>query len=267
MKILKYELKIKLKAFLFWAIGLTLLYLAGSMEYGGIAGANSESIDALLNHYPPIILSIMGITEAINFSCLDGYTWVIGYFGTLTAAFYAITLGSSIINRELIDKTFEFLFTKPRKRSYILSIKILSGFICLTAFSLVNFLGSILIMNSVDTNIDITNLMMLSSIGTYITSLLFYAISICINVVIKKKSISGKITNLLFMFSFVLGGIYDITENAEILRIFTPFRYFLYKDARVGNINTLFLTISVIICICLIIIVYKSFKKRDLTEI
>ncbi len=267
MKLLKYELKIKLKPFLFWTIGLILLYVAGSMEFGGISGANSESIDVVLNYYPPIVLSIMGITESIDFSCLDGYTWVLGYYGTVLASFYAITLGSSIINRELIDKTFEFLFTKPRKRNYILSFKILSGFLYLTFFSFINLIASILIMNPVDTSIDITNLMFLSGFGTYITSLLFYTISIFINVIIKKKAISGKIVNLFFLFSFMLGGVYDVLENVEILRILTPLRYTLYQDAIDGNINILFLLISIILTILLIISSYIIFEKRDLTEI
>ncbi|ONI43061.1 hypothetical protein AN639_11415 [Candidatus Epulonipiscium fishelsonii] len=264
---LKYELKIKYKAFTFWSIGLILLFIAGSMEFEGISGANSESIEVVLNYYPPIILSLMGITEAIDFSYLDGYTWVLGYFGTVIASFYAITLGLSIVNREFIDKTFEFLFTKPRKRKYILSIKIFSGFICLTAFSLINLFSSTLIMNPLDENIDISNLMFLSSIGTYIVSLLFYAISIFVSVLVKNRRQSSKIINLFFLFSFVLGGIYDVTENAEILRFFTPLRYFLYEEANVGVISVWFLLISFVLSVFLIAMAYKSFNKRDLTEI
>ncbi len=267
MKILKYELKIKRKALLFWSIGLILLYVAGSMEFEGIAGANSESIDVIFNYYPPIVLSLMGITEAIDFSSLNGYTWVLGYYGTVMASFYAITLGASVVNRELIDKTFEFLFTKPRKRTYILGMKILSGFLCLTAFSFINLVGSILIMNPVDKNLDISNLMILSSIGTYVTSVLFYAISLFVTTRMKKRSTSSKILNLFFLFTFVLGGVYDVTTNGEILRFFTPLRYFLYQDASANTINMWFVLIALALIMTLMVLAYKTFNKRDLTEI
>lgn len=267
MKLLNYELKIKRKAFLFWSIGLILLFAAGSMEFEGISGANGESIDMIFNYYPAIVLSLMGITEAIDFSALDGYTWVLGYYGTVLASFYAISLGASVINRELIDKTFEFLFTKPRKRAYLLSVKIASGALCLTAFSLINLAASILIMNPVDETMDITNLMVLSSAGTYITSLLFYAISLFVTAYMKKRSTSSKILNIFFLFTFVLGGVYDVTTNGEIMRLFTPLRYFLYQDASAGSINPWFVAISLALIAVFVTGAYKSFDKRDLTEI
>ncbi|OON98374.1 MAG: hypothetical protein ATN35_05400 [Epulopiscium sp. Nele67-Bin004] len=267
MQILKYELKIRLKPFILWCIALILLFVSGSMEFEGIAGANSESINVILNYYPPIVLALMGITESIDFVHLEGYVWVLGYMSTVIASFYALTLGSSVVNRELIDKTFEFLFTKPKKRTYILSIKVLSGILYLTGFSLLNFTCSLFMMNPLDANIDISNLMFLSSVGTYVTSLVFFVIAICISILVKKHEQSSKIINLFFLISFILGGIYDVVDNANILRIFTPLRYFLYKDAQGGNISISFILFSGMIIIVLMTIAYSFFKKRDLTEI
>lgn len=267
MKLLKYELKIKLKGLILWSLGILLLFLSGSMEFEGIANANSESINVVLNYYPKIVLALMGITESIDFSVLDGYTWVLGYFGTLIGAFYAINLGNSIVNREFIDKTFEFLFTKPKKRGYILGIKILSGFICLTGFSIITFLGSVLIMNPVDKNINITNLMFLSCLGTFFTSILFYAISIFVSTLFKKRALNTKILNCFFLITFILGGVYDVIKNGEIIRYFSPLRYFLYDDALKGHLNIIFIIITIILNSILLLFSYKNFEKRDLTEI
>lgn len=267
MEILKYELKIRYKALICWSIGLSLLFIAGSMEFEGLAGANSESIDVVLNYYPPIVLALMGITEAIDFSTLEGYVWVLGYFGTIIAAFYAITLGVSVVNRELIDKTFEFLFTKPVKRKYILSIKIIAGVLCLTLFSIINCLVSTLVMNPLDSNIDISHLMFISSLGTYIISLLFYTFSIFISAIMKQQGKGSKIINICFLVAFVLGSVYDVVEKSDLLRFFTPFRYFLYEEVSTGTTNSFFLGIPVLVSIVFLILAYSYFDKRDLTEI
>lgn len=143
----------------------------------------------------------------------------------------------------------------------------MSGFLCLTAFSIINLVASTLIMNPVDKNSDISNLMILSSVGTYVTSILFYAISLFVTTRMKKRSMSSKVLNLFFLFTFVLGGVYDATTNGEILRFFTPLRYFLYQDASVGLINIWFVLISLVLMMTLMVLTYKSFDKRDLTEI
>ncbi len=267
MKMLKYELRTRRKAFLFWSVSLILLFVAGSMEFEGISGANSESIEVVLNYYPPIILALMGITEAIDFSRLDGYTWVLSYLATVMAGFYAITLGMHVVNRELVDKTFEFLFTKPRKRKYILSIKVFAGLLCLTAFAIIHFVTSVFIMNPLDRQIDISNLMLLSTVGMYLITLVFYTLSIFVCALIKRRDRSSKILNGVFSLSVLLGGVYDVTHNAEGLRLLTPLRYFLYQDASKGMLNMWYVVGVVLLSGILLLQAYKLFEKQDLTEI
>ena len=68
MKLLNYECRIKGKALLCWSIGL-ILYVAGSMEFEGIAGTNGEySGDIRLLSAHCAVYS--GYYETIDFSTI-----------------------------------------------------------------------------------------------------------------------------------------------------------------------------------------------------
>jgi ABC-2 type transport system permease protein len=51
---------------------------------------------------------------------------------------YAVWLGHNAVSRESIDKTYEFLFTKPKSRTWFLSRKVLTGCLYLTVYCLFN---------------------------------------------------------------------------------------------------------------------------------
>ncbi len=267
MNILRYELRIKFKVFVFWSIGLILLLVAGGMEFEGVSGANSESVQIAFDYYPPIVLALMGITENVDFTSLLGYAWVIGYYSTLCGSVYAIILGSNVINRELIDKTFEFLFTKPRKRGYILNIKIVAGFVYLTMFSIINYLGLKLIIAPLDEKINYDDMLMISGLSTYIVSLVFYAIAIFISSTIKDYSKGSKLSFMILLFAFFTGAVYDVSPNMKFIQLFTPLRYFNYSDAIDGNINLLYLFFCAILIVTAVIVSHIYFHKRDITEI
>ncbi len=74
----------------------------------------------------------------------------------------------------ITDKTYEFLFTKPRTRVYILSVKSLCGAIYVGMFSLVNYLGFVFIISPLDTSVDAMRLFLISAGAAYIVSLIFF---------------------------------------------------------------------------------------------
>ncbi len=267
MNIIKYELKTKLKFLIFWCFGIILLLLVSSMEFEGISGANSESVQVVLDYYPPIVLALMGITEEIPFTTLLGYSWVLGYIIMVCVSIYGITLGMNVVNREVTDKTYEFLFTKPRKRRYILSVKILSSIICLAVVSFVIYLGFVLIMAPLDTSVDGNKMFMLSSLSTYIVSLIFFALSIFISSVAKTNARSGKISYLYFLFAFLMGAVYDVAPHVTFIRILTPLRYFTYHDAIDGTLSRLFIALSLTIIVSATVLACNYFEKKDFTGI
>ncbi len=265
MNLLKYELKIKARPLLFWLIGMFSLVISGSMEFEGLAETDSESMAVLLAYYPPIVLSLLGITEQIDFLSLGGYTWVLGYYVTVIAGFYAITLGSSVANREFIDKTYEFLFTKPRQRSYVLCMKILSAVFCLTLFSLATYTSNLFLMSPLDKSVDIGGILLLHAVATYVVSLIFFAVSLFVSLLLKRDKAS-KVNFTLFLSAFILGGLIDVGENLGFLRVFTPLRYFVFADVESGNFPVGFLALSFGIIAMFLLFAFRIFSRKDFKD-
>ena len=136
MNIILKELRFGYKPFLFWLLGQFFLTVAGLAKYTGIQGG--MDIGKLLDQFPRIILAVLGMGGGVDLTSLPGYYSVLRYYVFVLAILLAIHLGSSAVNRELIDRTYDFIYAKPRTRSFILLWKLGAGFAFLAVFCLMN---------------------------------------------------------------------------------------------------------------------------------
>lgn len=265
MNIIKKELKTGLKPFIFWAIGLFFLVFAGIIKFTGISGAEGDSVKALFDKFPKIILALFGMT-GLDATAIDGYYGILVFYALICGMIYGISLGSNIINREVIDKTFEFIFTKPRNRSYIVNMKLASAIIYLLAFSFLNYIFSILAIRTLNLEKNIDNEILLFSIVIFLISILYCFIGMFISTIIKNYEKSNLYGNLFFFGTFILSIIYDLLENGSIIRIFTPFKYFLPVDIVAGKFEVVPLILSIIISFILYITSIKFFERKELNN-
>ena len=136
MNILKRELRAGRKTFILWTIGLFFIMFAGIAKYTGFSG--EANITELFDSFPRIVLAVFGMV-GLDVTSLGGFYSVVVYYGIICAAIYGVSLGCRAVNEEAIDKTYEFIFTKPRSRSFILGMKMLSAFIYLTLYSILSY--------------------------------------------------------------------------------------------------------------------------------
>lgn len=123
MNILKRELKAGFKPFLFWTIGLFVLVFVGLTKSTGLS-SGGEGIMDLVNAFPKVVLAIMGMV-GIELDTFGGFYSVLAQFALILTSVYAVWLGNSAVGKESVDKTYEFIFTKPRSRSFILNRKLI----------------------------------------------------------------------------------------------------------------------------------------------
>jgi len=127
MNILKRECRANLKTFLFWNLGLFVLAFTGMTKFTGIAAATGgEDINKILNQFPKVILAVLGISS-VDISTLAGYYSILAFYALICGAIYAIHLGNNAVSREIVDKTYEFIFTKPCTKTYVLGMKVIAG--------------------------------------------------------------------------------------------------------------------------------------------
>ncbi len=263
MNILKRELKSNAKVFIFWALGLLFLLSAGMTKYTGISEAGDIDLNVIMEQFPKIILAVFGIA-GLDMGTLDGYYGILVYYVFICASIYAIFLGINAVSREAIDRTYEFIFTKPRKHSFVLAMKLLSGFLCLTLFNLLNFLFSFGAILSLKEKENIYTTVGLFCATIYLVSILFFCLA-ALAAAWSKSSEKGSIYgNFIFLAAFIIGIISDMFENNSLIRMFSPFKYFQASDILKHHISIF----HVILCLILIVFslagTFKLFAHKDL---
>lgn len=262
MNILKRELRAGLKPFIFWTIGLFILVFAGITKYTGIA-VEGASASELIAQLPRVALATFGII-GVKIETLSGYYAVLSYYSMICVSIYAIALGATAVNREAVDKTYEFMFTKPRCRKYILKMKLLASFVYLIGFCLLNYLFSILATVTLNLSENINNEILLFTIAIFLVGFLFFGISAFLSTIVSRTEKGTLYGNLCFLFAFVVGIIYDMLEDGGILRVLTPLKYFIPSDLIAGKLNVLYAILCVCLTVTLIFITLHNFDKKDL---
>jgi ABC-2 type transport system permease protein len=180
----------------------------------------------LINAFPKVVLAIMGMA-GVQLDTFGGFYSVLALFALVLTAVYAVWLGNSAVGKESVDKTFEFIFTKPRSRSYILERKLLAGLILLTLYSVLYYLFSIAAVAVLKLeDIDISLYLCYRHMGCGLT---FYCLSAFLTASSSAPERGAKIAYFIVLLTYIIGVIYDTLENGGIIRFLSPFKYFLSK--------------------------------------
>jgi len=264
--IIKQELRIGLKTFLFWTLGLSLLTIGGMFKYLGFNANTGVDISVLFNQFPKIIIAMFGMAN-LDIQSLGGFYAVLESYVLISTAIFSIYLGTNAVSREMVDKTYEFIFTKPRTRSCILTGKLLGGMIYLCTFCILNGIFSIIalqiygILNTIQTTI------LLYSLASFLVGIVFFSLSAMLSTLFKRSEIGTTVSNAVFIFSYTLSVMFDSLDKNTFIKPFTPLRYFVPKDLIAGQFDVLFLGFSLVLCVIFLTIAYIAFQKRDLNAV
>lgn len=262
MNILKRELKTGRKAFILWSVGLFCILFSGMTKYTGFDG--DENALELLTSFPKIVMAVFGIVD-VDLGTLGGFYAIIVYYSIICSSIYGVSLGSKAVNREVVDRTYEFIYTKPRSRRRIFSLKMLTAFIYITLYCLLNYMFSLAVVATVKSDETITLPIILFTLSMWLMGILFYTLSAFLAAITKNAQRGALLGNLAFVVIFLLGILYDMLENGDLLRVFAPLKYFLSRDILAGSLDGLFLTVSLALSAGFYFAAMEIFDKKDLT--
>jgi len=264
MNILKREWKANLKVFLFWILGLFILVFTGMTKFTGIAAATDlGDINQILDQFPKVILAVLGVSN-VDITTLAGYYSILAFYALICGAIYAIHLGNNAVSREIVDKTYEFVFTKPCTKTYILGMKVIAGWMAIAAFSIFNLLFSYAAVVALKFDGNINQLILLYTIVLFVFSSLFYALSIFMATIAKNPEKGALYSNLCFLFAFIMGIVYDMLENGRLIKFISPMKYFEAKDLIVGKFDMGYLLLSIVLITILTYVGFRKFQKNEL---
>lgn len=262
MNLFRKELKTGLKPFLFWTLGLFALIFAGIVK-SSAAMADGAFMIELIGKFPRIVIAVMGMAN-IDISNFEGFYAVLMQYIFVFTAVYGAHLGNNAVSRESVDKTYEFLFTKPRARSFILARKLLAALVYLTAYAVLNVLFSALAVQQLGLSENYTALFVRFSAALWLVGLVFFALASLFAAGIRSAERGARAGNLAVVACYALAVVHDLLERPGVLRFFTPFRYFLNQELVAGGFPLLYVVLSVALAGAFFALAFIRFERRDL---
>lgn len=262
MNLFKKEIKTGLKPFLFWTLGLFMFVFAGIVK-SSAAMADGQFMTQLINQFPRIVVAAMGMAN-VDITQFEGFYAVLTQYIFLLTAIYAVHLGSGAVSRESVDKTYEFLFTKPRSRSFILALKILSSIVFLSLYACLSFVFSLLAAKQLTLTGDYTALFARYSVSMWLVGIVFLALAAMLAALARVSERGSRAGNLAVLGAYVISVVYELVEKPGLLRAFTPFRYFLSSEMTQRTISLPYAILSLALAAVFFTVAFFRFERRDL---
>ena len=268
MNIFLREMRANLKAFFVWVLVLVFFLGVGVAKFTGVAAgtAGGDQVKDILNAFPPIVRAMMGI-GASDMSTFSGFYVVLEFYIGLIVAFYAVSLGRTAVNRDLTEKTYEFLYSKPRSRGFILTAKLGSAFAYLLVFCALNFVVSIGVVQSLDLDADPTALILRSTVWCGLIARVFLGVGAAIAGLLTRTESGTKWGNVAVLAAYVMTVLYDaFSDKAEWVRVFSPLRYITPDQLEAGEWSAGYVVLGCVLGALGIGLAYWRFTVRDLAE-
>ena len=259
---LKRELKLNLKSLVIWTLIIVGIFVICFLIYPSLI-QDTVMLEELVNTMPKEVLEIFNM-DVISLNSVSGWLLTEGYLmvNLIGSCFFAI-LGGTILLKEENDKTIDFLFSKPIKKSEIVTNKLATGLIYIFVFNIVISLTTLIGLNlSNDFNL---NHWFLSSIAPIFVHIFFFSFSLLISNYFKKtnKSITTNIG--IVLGTYLIGVISLMSDKLEFLKYFSPFEYInsaiIVTNNSLDIFNLLLLVTYIIISL---IGLYNTYNKKEL---
>lgn len=262
MNIFLHELKANRKSTLIWTLSLVALVIFFMALFPSIT-KDADGFKKVLENYPEGVRKALGVSIDSITSLLGFYSYVFTYV-VLCGAIQAMNLGTSILSKEVREKTADFLLTKPVTRKQIVTAKLMSAFTSLVLTNIVFIIAAIITVNAVSDKSFDMNTFFLISLTAFFVECMFLALGILISVSVPKiKSVLS--ISLGTVFGFFILSMLGSVIGEKAIRYLTPFKY--YDTAYIikhQSYEAVYIMIEIVFIIAAIAISYAVYSKKDI---
>lgn len=220
MNIFRFEMKQYRGSIFIWSIGLSAAIILLLPMFVAFTG-DPSTLESLANNP---LLDTMGIS-------IDVFITTTGIFSYLNsiiivaAAIQACNLGLSIITKEHMQNTADFLITKPYSRANIFFSKLLASLCAIAIIGLCYFIASFGAISIVSEKGFSFNHFFKIYLIFPLIQVFFLLLGIAISVVVSRVSATLPVS-LGIAFGFYVIGLFSNVVQSTVARLFSPFRYF-----------------------------------------
>lgn len=260
MTIVKHELRQGRTAFLLWTGSIGFLLTVCIFLFPEMKG-QMDSVSSLFSSMGAFTAAF-GM-DRLNFGTLIGYYAIeCGNVLGLGGAFYASLCAVSMLSKEEKDRTAEFLLTHPVSRTRMISEKLLSVLIRITALNGIVWLLSVGSIAAIGETVPWKELNLLH-LAYFLLQLELSAICFGISAFVRRGSLGIGLGVAVIMYFLNL--IANITEKASFLKYVTPFGYCSGADLVAnGSIDPAMAAIGILIGTAGVIAAYLKYTKKDI---
>jgi ABC-2 type transport system permease protein len=265
MNIFFHELKAYRKSTLIWSVSLVMIIVLFMSFYPSFA-KDAEEFQKIMEGYPEAIRNALGFSLGSFFTILGFYCFPLSFI-TLCGAIQGMNLGTSIVSKEVREKTADFLLTKPVTRTTVLTAKLMAAFISIILTNIIYLAVTITMAYQVKTEDFSLKILIMLSLTMFFIQLIFLAIGVIVSVIVPRiKSVLT--VSLTSVFAFYFLGMFSSTTGEEAKRYISPFKYFntayIIKQA---SFESTFLIVGAVIIILAITASYFVYAKKDIHSV
>lgn len=266
MNIFLHEFRAYGKSTVIWSCSLAVLIILFLSLFPSFS-QNVAELDMMMEGFPEVIRKAIGWSSQNTLaSILNFYAWVFLYI-VLCGSVQAMTLGTSIVSKEIREKTADFLLTKPVSRSKIMTAKLAAALAALVVTNLIYGIASNLMASLVHTGPYNHEIFLMISATLFFVQLMFLALGLFISVLLPKiKSVISFSLGTVFFF-FIVNMISTSVGDKDI-RYFTPFSYydttFIIENS---SYEISFIIVGLLFVLAAIAASYFVFTKRDIPSV
>ncbi len=259
MNIFRFEMKQYRGSILIWSMGLAATIILLLPMFVSFTG-DPSTVESLGDN---ALLNTMGISIDVFFTT----TGIFSYLNSIilvAGAIQACNLGLSIITKEHMQNTADFLITKPYSRTNIFFSKLFASLCTIAITGLCYFIAS-LGMLSVTSEQGFSFMHFLQIYLTFpLIQLFFLLLGIAISVVVSRVSATLPLS-LGIAFGFYVIGLFSNVVQSTVARLFSPFRYFDINLALASeNYEVGYLALFSVLLILFFAASYLIYIKKDM---
>ncbi|MCL4405588.1 MAG: ABC transporter permease [Firmicutes bacterium] len=265
MNMFLHELKAYRNFTITWTLALVALVILFLSMFPSIS-REAEEFKKLMEGFPEAVRMALGFSVENIGSILGFYSYIFLYI-SLVGAIQAMILGTSIVSKEVREKTADFLLTKPVTRTRVMTYKILAAFTSLVITNVFYLGGATMMASLVETQEYSTKIFLLLSLTLFFLQLIFLALGIIVSVVVPKiKSVLPISLGTVFAF-FIIGALASSTGD-DALRYITPFKYFDFAYiVQNSTYESSFMSVAMGFITIAITASYFIYAKRDINAV
>lgn len=266
MNMFLHELKAYRKSTIIWTCSLVALVMLFLSIYPAIA-KDAADFKKMLANYPPALIKSLGFATLDSFFSLLGFYSVTLMYVLLCGSIQAMNLGTSIISKEVREKTADFLLTKPVNRVQIMTAKLLAVLISLVITNAIYIVAAGLMASAVQTQAFDYKIFFMISITVFFVQLMFMSLGFIVSVVFPKiKSVLP--ISLVTVFSFFILSMLSSTIGDTASRFLTPFKYFdLMYIIKNSAYEAPYMIVELLFIVITITASYIIYSKKDIHSV